>query len=89
MMGKPTQTIFHADIKFVELKAEVKPPYLNIVRSFDLYTWLGIVLSYFLVCLCHHIIMWLGHQETNTVCFFKTGSNWLLTYFYPNTGFAL
>ncbi len=67
LMGQPTKILFYADNKFVELKAQLKPPYLNIVGSFDIYTWLGVIMSYIFVCLCHCIIMWLGNQDANTV----------------------
>ncbi len=56
--GKPTQELYYVDLNFMEVKAKLKPAYLNVLNTFDAHTWLGILISFICVCLCHQITLW-------------------------------
>ncbi len=69
LFGKTTQILYHGDINFIEQKAKLKPPYLNVIGSFDMYSWLGLMLSFTLVCVCHQVISYFKKKNLQKVKF--------------------
>ncbi len=65
--GRATRAIYFSEVSYMEAKPQLIPPYFNIAYCFDNYSWLGILLSYIVVCLSICIIYWQKEQTTGKV----------------------
>ncbi len=67
LFGQSSRTLYFTELCFIEPKAKLKPTYLNIVNPFDIYSWIGLLVSFTLVCTCHVIIYWFEQEYMSVV----------------------